>query len=228
MSEFELKLLQVAFAFIGIALAMPTVVKGLLDLKQFDKTRRRAEAEFLLKADQFLHDPRLRSLGEKLTYAALTGDYHLTHDQRVVLVSNDDPEHAIRMYARVRRLLKIEATLRALQWKHPRLERRWWRRTLKTAGVVGYLLIAMAGFAPWLYLNFNPPTRPLSAGEISMQVLWTMYGLGIAAMCLSGTLKMSMAENLMLNWRPHPAASGNEVRNGTLESQSSSTPMMTG
>ncbi len=150
----DIETLRVGLTALGSLLAavvgFPVLRKTLAEFRHLDRGRRRTESDFAFKLAEATGDPVIRRYAEELGYAALTGDRHLTHDQRKGLVSLPDSERDIETYMRTRKLVKVVVDERHFAWKQPRYEQQRYRSLVRSGWMVSYGTFCLLAVAPWL------------------------------------------------------------------------------
>lgn len=197
-SEFLKYAVATVVAMLPLLVALPASLKAWKELGHLLHARRRDECEFALRMVSEIDDPNIKRYAEELAYAALTGDRHLSHGQRKVLLSLRNVEQRIATYLSTRQLLEVSTELQGFTWKKPRYTRAGYRQFLRVSYFLAYLSLCILAFSPWLFWGFTKSGVPMSGGMIALQAIALVYFLPLAIYFLNGSVRIHDAQKLML------------------------------
>lgn len=156
-------------------LGSPLARKTLAEVRHLERGRRRTESDFAFKLAEATGDAVIKRYAEELGYAALTGDRHLTHEQRKCLLSLPDAERDIETYMRTRKLVMVVDDERHFAWKRPRYEQARYRLLVRVGWLIPYLACCALAASPWLVWQFalhGPWSSTLGALQAYMFLLF--------------------------------------------------------
>jgi hypothetical protein len=185
-------------ALLPLLFALPASLKTWKELGHLLRAHRRDECEFALRMVKEIADPNIKGYAEELAYAALTGDRHLNHGQRKVLLSMRNAEQRIAAYMSTRQLVAVSTELQGFSWKKRRHARAGYRRFLRISYFGAYLLLCMLAFSPWLFWGFTKAEEPMPTGMVALQAMALVYFLSPAIYVLNAGVRLNDAQKLML------------------------------
>jgi hypothetical protein len=206
MAEFDWwRAVPALVAFFGGLVALPGVIKIWNEIKHFRRGIRRAEAEFALKLNEKIPNPLLTRYAKELGFAALVGDNHLRHEQRVAMLSLDDAELIIAKYSNVRHWVDVRTHSPYFFWKRPRHASAFGRRAILALSYGGYALFGTIGlFLPEVFKFIF--TKPSAMPPLEFAAFLLVFLGALAIFCLGYGIKLGLAAEL-INTQPQQPGS---------------------
>jgi hypothetical protein len=187
---------------LSLAAAAPGARKAWGEVQRALWSRRQSESDFARKLAEAMKSPEIARHADELGVAALVGDRHLSHRQRMRLLSVPGSEQVIELYMQSRDSVEVvdgdEAlSTEVLRWKSERLSKHRYRTAVRAAWVAAYLVSAVLAFSPSLVWNFIYPDLAMPGPVRGLQAVTAVLLLSFAIYCLNSGSKITVAERLM-------------------------------
>lgn len=188
------QLVALSITILPLLISLPAALKAWIEAKHHKSSLKRAESEFAFKISDRLQDSSLARYSEELAYAALVGQRHLTHAQRVVLLRQTDSEHMIARYSRLRQLVKVDITWPHLRWKGDRYNWPWYRNSIIYISFALYFVFSFAGVLLLIMPEVAAISLMVDRTEMGLAII---YLLIMSSWLLVDALKLGLAADLI-------------------------------
>lgn len=201
MNELDMwRVLPGMVGLLAVLLSLPSVVKTWSEAKHIRRSSRRAESEFAFKLSEKGGSDSLSRYAQELGYAALVGDDHLSHKQRVVLLTMEDSERVIAKYSRLHNYVEVATESPFFRWRAKRHESAKYRLVVACLTFATYVIFSVAAIVvPFFYFDALLPNGiPRS---FLLQFIAGMFFIAVGAFALVFGAKLNSAADLVVRTR---------------------------
>lgn len=187
-------------------LQLPAVWKGLEEVRNLRKDRRKKEADFANKVFEQTGDVHVGAYARDLSYAALVGDDHLNQAERKLLLSMPDAERVIDAYLKSFFFIKVFALEQQIGWRAERYSKKYYRVFLRVLYLARYFIFGMLAGLPLESRNLYDPNQvfPVSI-MIFLVTIFAITNLPFAVISMRRFLLINIAADLIDKCKTHQA-----------------------